>query len=374
MKHIRLGVIGCGARGRMHLEYLHEVERLTLGGVCDSNAEKARQTAQKHGVKSYADPTRMFRSGEIDAVLIATPHDCHSASAVGAFEHGLHVLTEKPVAVSAKAAAEMNAAHARHAQLIYAAMFPLRAVPLWKQVKQMIHDGLVGELSRVSWTLTTWFCNQAYYDASAWRATWEGEGGGILLTPCADHLDLLQWLVGLPQRVTAVVKRGKHHHVEVEDEVLALLEFEHGATGSFITCAGEAPGVDHLEIVGDHGTIIVSEGVMRFWKADSSIRRWRQSCEHPLEKPATSEQVLDVRNDNRGCVRVMQNFVNAIRRRETLIAHGEEGVRSLELGNAMLMSGITGRAVAIPTDHEAYELMLRDLIQASTLKRHAPVV
>src|SRR5690606_24508546 len=235
---------------------MDELQGGRLAAVADIDAARVKQVSEKHRVPGFTDPIALMDSGEVDAVMIITPHTLHPPLTIAAFERGLHVLTEKPVAVTAGDARRMNEAHDKRPELVYAAMFQQRTNPLYREVKRLLDEGRVGRLLRVNWTVTTWLRTQAYYNSGSWRATWEGEGGGVLLNQCPHNLDMLCWLAGMPTRVVADIGVGKYHDIEVEDEVCALLRFEDGATGTFVTNTAEYPGVNRLEIVGDLGTII----------------------------------------------------------------------------------------------------------------------
>ncbi len=281
------------------------------------------------------------------------------------------MLTEKPVAVTAKAAQEMNEAADRHPELIYGAMFQLRLLPVWQTVKRLIDAGEVGELLRANWTVTTWFRTQAYYDSGDWRATWRGEGGGVLLNQCPHNLDLYAWLVGMPQRVQATVGLGKYHNIEVEDDVTALMEFANGATGTFITNTAEVPGIDRFEIVGDRSTLIIESKQNRItqYRSTEPVREILAHSPRRMGKFPTDEQIITPGTEAVGHGGIWQNFINAILHGEKLIAPGREGIHGLELGNAMLMAGIQQQAIDLPMDRTAYDQLLQELIEKSSYQK-----
>lgn len=304
----------------------------------------------------------LIRSGLVDAVSIATPHDSHAPLAIAALAQGLHVLVEKPVAVTAKAAQALNDAAAVKPHLKFAASFQVRFAPQWQALKRMIDAGELGELQRVQWTNTKWFRSQAYYDSAAWRATWRGEGGGLLINQCPHNLDILQWLLGMPTRVTAQVALGKFHDIEVEDEVVATLQYPNGAIGVFVASSGESPGINRLEIVGDRATFIVEPGQpIIAHRHEGSVKQYRLQTPEIAGGPAVTQDAIEPVGDYRGHVNAIENFVAAILDDEPLVAPGIEGIRSLELGNAILMSGLSQRPIDLPMDHDAYEALLDDL-------------
>jgi len=368
MEHVRLGVIGCGGMGQNHMRCFGEIPQIKFTAASDSFGDNLKKVVDQYGVKGFEKGEDLLDSGEVDAVLIATPHYFHPTYAIAAFERGIHVLSEKPVAVTAKAAQAMNDAHAANSKLVFAVMYQLRAMPKWQRMKAMIASGVLGEIQRVHWTATAWFRTQAYYNSGGWRATWAGEGGGVLLNQCPHNLDMLCWLTGMPTRVNAQMAFGKYHDIEVEDEVTAVLDYANGATGVFIASTGEAPGNDYLEIVGDRGRITSQSrkgGVIEWTDLGYSAKEYCHASASRMGVPAPTQ--VEITPPQGGTHKdIHANFADAILHGTPLIAPGVEGIQSVELANAMIMSGIQKQAVNIPTDREAYEALLADLIAKST--------
>ena len=373
MDQVRLGVIGCGGMARAHMKYFPTIPGLRFAAAADAFADNVKAVCQaSEGVKGFDDGQKLIDSGEVDAILICTPHYFHPQLAIAGLKAGLHVLTEKPVAVTAKAAAEVNAEHAKRPELVYAAMFQLRDAPLWKRLKNMITTGQLGDIKRLSWIVTNWFRTQAYYDAGSWRATWKGEGGGVLLNQCPHNLDLLCWLVGSPSKVHSQVHLGKHHHIEVEDDVTAYLEWPSGTTGTFITSTGDSPGTDRLEITGDKGKVIVEGKRITFVNTYESVASFCATSDEAFGQPLADTITIDVKGDDPGHRAVTANFIDAIQKPGTpLICSGEDAMQELELGNAMLMSGLIKQPMDIPMDRDAYDRLLKDLIAKSTFQKGA---
>ena len=369
MDTVRIGLIGLGGIAHHHLGTFPKLKGFTFTAAADIVPDPLKQVVDKHNVKGFDDGIKLLDSGLVDAVIICTPHYDHPKLAMAAFERGIHVLTEKPVAVTAKAAAEVNEAHKKHPKLVYAAMFQQRTNAAWKKVKSMVAAGDVGEILRVNWIISNWFRTQSYYDSGGWRATWRGEGGGVLINQCPHNLDLFQWFVGMPSKVQAIVGIGKYHQIEVEDDVTAGMSFDNGATGVFITSTGEAPGTNRLEICGDHGKLVVDEGRVIFDKNEIPCREFCKTSSERFASPPRSRYVIEPAKGDEGHHVITQNFINAILHGEQLIAPGEEGIHGLELGNAMLMSGITGQPVSVPTDREAYDQLIQKLIKDSTFEK-----
>ena len=370
MDQVRIGIIGIGVMGRHHMKTFADIDGATFTAAADPNPDARQLAADTCGVKVFDDGVKMMDSGEVDAVLISTPHYFHPPLAIAAFERGLHVLTEKPIAVTAKAAQEMIDAADQHPELVFGAMFQMRVSPQWREVKRLIDAGAIGRFHRVAWTVTAWFRSQAYYDSGGWRATWAGEGGGVLLNQCPHNLDLFQWFVGLPHRVTANLGLGKYHNIEVEDEVNALLEFDNGATGIWVSSTAEAPGVNRLEIVGDDATIIAEAGQpLTLLRNHQPTLEYSRTTRQKFGAAPHDRHVITPGGKDPGHAGITRNFVNAILHGEELIAPAREGIRGLELGNAMLMSGIKNTAINIPTDRDAYDNMIRELAENSTFQK-----
>ncbi len=366
--NIRIGLIGAGLMGQGHLRYMKDLKGAAITCVADILPGAAQKAADEYNIKGFTDGVALMDSGLCDAVLIATPHRSHPTLAMAAFERGLHVLVEKPVAVTAQAAEEVNKAYEKvKDRLIYAAMFNTRFYPRWQAVKRLIAENRIGKLMRFNWVVTTWFRSAAYYRSSDWRATWAGEGGGVLINQCPHNLDMLQWLVGMPTRVTALGGLGKYHDIEVEDEITALLEFPGGATGVFVTSTGELPGTNRLEIVGDRGQIVVTDTdeLIHVSQTHEPVRRISDTTKDLFGKPPVDRITIAPAGEILGHRAVTQHFVDAIRNGTPLISPAVEGIHSLELGNAMLMSAVRRTPIDIPTPRAEYEAMLDELAEKS---------
>ena len=269
MGKIRLGIIGIGNIGTGHVGNIldglsPEVEITAAADRRESRREWVRDKLP--GIAVFSEGSDLIASGPCDAVMICVPHYQHPPLAIDAMRHGLHTRVEKPAGVYTLQVREMNEEADRHPELTFAMMFNQRTNCVYRKLKEMIDSGEIGTLKRVSWLITDWYRTQIYYDSGAWRATWSGEGGGVLLNQCPHQLDLLQWLCGLPVRVRAFCHEGKWHDIEVEDDVTAYLEFENGATGVFVTTTGDAPGTNRLEITGTKGKVVCEDQTLTFYR------------------------------------------------------------------------------------------------------------
>jgi predicted dehydrogenase len=351
---VRAGVIGLGAIGRGHARRITETSGAVLGAVCDMNAEASEQLAEELHCEAFNDVDAMLDSGKIDAALIATPHTSHVPLGLACLQAGLHILVEKPLAVHLADARRLIDAHAA-TDLQAAIMFQLRTHPVNQKIKQLIDTGELGDIRRVQWTMTDWFRTQAYYESAAWRGTWAGEGGGVLLNQCPHQLDLLQWFVGLPEQVTAHCHFGKYHDIEVEDEVTAFMEYSDGITAVLMTSTGEAPGTNRLEIAADQGRLILENERLEFVRNETAASEFLRTSTETMATPPTWDVSIprEVLPDPNWRA-IIQNWVNAIRTGEPLLTPLAEGLKSLELTNAMLLSAFQNRTVSLPLDADVF--------------------
>jgi predicted dehydrogenase len=364
MQDIRLGIIGLGLMGHTHATTVASgrINGLALAAVCDSDPVRRARWPQ---VPGFATVPEMLVSGCVDAVVIATPHTLHPDQGIAALEAGLHVLIEKPVAVHAGDAARLIAAHRGRERQVFAVMLNQRTAACYRRLRSLVQDGGLGELRRVSWTITNWFRTAAYYAAGGWRATWAGEGGGVLLNQCPHNLDLLQWIAGQPCRVRAHCHFGKHHAIEVEDEVTAYLEFPNGATGVFIASTGEAPGTNRLELAGELGRVVCENEQLTFLRNGVPMTEFSRTSREGFAQPPVETVTLDLPPPGGQHAEILQNFADAIRLGTPLIAPGAEGIHSLELANAMLLSTWLDRTIDLPLDRGLYARLLAEKAAAS---------
>ncbi len=345
MDTLRTGIIGLGHAGSRYAQILLQgrIRGAALKAVCTRTAAKLEMYPAS--VAKFCSREHLLSSGTVDAVIIATPHLDHVPTGIAALNAGLHVMIEKPIGVKLTDARRLIAAH-KNPRQVFAAMFNLRADPVYVRINKIVKRGELGRLYRINGTFTQWFRSQDYYNASSWRGTWRGEGGGILANQAPHQLDLIQWMAGIPTRVSAFCRFGKHHHIEVEDEVSAYMEYPGGCTASLVFSTGELPGVNRWELVGTKGSLILNDRVLCHTRKDKPRRRILN-----MPEQAQPYHVL------------IQNFVNAIQKKEKLIAPAQEGLASLEMANAMLLSAIQQRPVTIPLNTRAFARAFNNLLR-----------
>ena len=367
MNKVRIGILGLGNMGKFHAGYLAQkkVENCELTAVATSSETKAQSYP---GVAHFRDNLELIQSGQVDAVIIATPHYSHTTLGIAALEQGLHVMVEKPISVHKADCQRLLDAHTDKSR-IFAAMFQLRAEPRYQRLKKLITEGELGEIVRVSWIITDWFRTEAYFASGGWRATWRGEGGGALLNQCPHQLDLMQWLCGMPTRIRGFCQFGRYHDIEVEDNVTVYFDYPNGATGVFITSTGEAPGTNRFEIAGDRGKVVIEQGKLLFTRNETPMCQFSKTAKTGFARPDLWNIEIPVENAPAPHATVMQNFTDAILKGTPLIAPASDGVGSVEFANAALYASWTEQTVSLPLDAEAYERALREKIESSKFEK-----
>ena len=357
MTKVRLGIIGVGNMGSGHAANIlagkcPEIELTAVADRREARRQWAKDTLPE-GTAIFEEGSDLIQSGLCDAVHICTPHYQHPTLAMEAFAAGLHVMCEKPAGVYTKAVREMNEA-AEKSGKVFAMMFNQRTNCVYRKMHEMVHSGQLGELKRVNWIITDWYRTQIYYDSGDWRATWEGEGGGVLLNQCPHQLDLLQWICGLPKTVQAFCQEGKWHDIEVEDDVTAYLQFANGATGVFVTTTGDAPGTNRFEVTGTLGKLVCENDTLTFWKLAQDEREFCRTCPQGFAQPACEKITVETDGENPQHVGVLNAFAGAILQGAPLVAEGKEGINGLTLSNAMHLSSWLGKPVDIPFDEDLF--------------------
>ena len=375
MKEVRTAVVGIGNMGTAHARCIMdgEIPGLCLAAVCDVRPERLRW-AEEHwpGAARHADWHALLApEAGVDAVIIAVPHPLHCEMALAFLEAGKHVLSEKPLDVRLSRARLAVEAGERNGR-VFAVMFNQRTDPLFLRAREIVRSPEFGEIRRSTWLVTNWFRTQAYYESGTWRATWTGEGGGVLVNQAPHNLDLWQWLCGMPSRLTAHVCFSRHHRIEVEDDATLLADYPNGATGVFAVTTGEYPGTNRLEIDGTRGKLVLEDGTLRHWRLAEDVREViAASPEHSPRIPMTCEEW---RPAEKGPAHdgVLRNFARAILEGEPLIAPARDALNELSMVCAAYLSAWQGEiSVALPPDGAQYEAMLDERQAASALRQPA---
>lgn len=367
-ENVRLGIVGLGNMGKAHLANIRsgKVPGLRVTALCESVGTLPNLIEGEH---AFTDVNAMIHSGHIDAILICTPHFSHTTIGIEALKAGLHVLVEKPISVHKADCERLIAAHTNKKQ-VFAAMFNMRTNATFKKVKDLIDSGELGAIRRVHWEVTNWFRTNYYYATGGWRGTWKGEGGGVLMNQCPHNLDLFQWMFGMPQRIRGFCQFGRFHQVEVEDDVTAVLQYDSGLSATFVTSTGEAPGCNRLEISGEQGRLTVTDGTkIHFQRNRVQMSKFCMEAEAAFAMPESWHMDIPVDNSGGQHVEILQNFTNAILKDEKLLSPAEEGIRSVELANAILLSTWQDKTIELPMSSADYEGLLIEKGEKSTFQK-----
>lgn len=376
VKTLRYGIIGIGNMGSAHLGYYLDglIPEMVLTAIADIDPAKLERTEKKCRersceIKYFDSAEALIDSGEVDAVIVATPHYSHPPIVEYGLTHGVHVLGEKPAGVYTKRVREMNEVAAK-SDKVFALMFNQRTNPMYIKLREIVQSGEYGGLHRFNWIITDWYRTQAYYNSGGWRATWSGEGGGVLLNQCPHQLDLWQWITGMPESIQAQCSIGKWHNIEVEDDVTIYAEYKNGATGVFITTTGDAPGTNRLEITLDRAKLVCENDSIRVYILDESMTEFSRTAEEGFAKPGGHWEDIDyVDTDTEQHVAVTNAFAAHILHGTPLIARGEEGINGLTISNAAHLSSWLGRKITLPIDEDLFYKELQKKIALSCGKK-----
>ncbi len=356
MDKVRLGIIGIGNMGSSHARSIMEgkVPGMELAAVADINPARLQWIEGTYpSVARFDNATAMMDSGLVDAVLVATPHYFHPTLVMEAMSKGLHAMSEKPAGVYTKAVRE-EIEFAKTTGLTFAMMFNQRTNCVYRKMKEIVDSGEMGRIRRVNWLITDWYRSQSYYDSGSWRATWDGEGGGVLLNQCPHNLDLLQWICGMPSAVRAFTHNGKWHNIEVEDDVTAYMEYPNGATGVFITTTGDCPGTNRFEIAMDGGKLVCDGKKLMKYKLEMPEPEFSATYKGGFGTPACEVTEVETDGKNPQHVEVLRAFAAHILNGEPLVAEGAEGINGLTLSNAMHLSSWINETVTLPIDEDRF--------------------
>ncbi len=366
MEKIKLGIIGIGNMGSAHAKNIidgkcPEIELCAIADIDPKRLEWAKKQGYGENVAYFDDGISMLDSGLVEACLIAVPHYDHTSLAIECMKRSIHTMLEKPAGVYTKQVIEMNAEAEKHPEVVFGMMFNQRTNPVYKKLRELVKSGKYGEIRRTNWLITSWYRPQAYYNSGGWRATWAGEGGGVLLNQCPHQLDLWQWICGMPIKVDAHLHYGKWHDIEVEDDVTAYVEYENGATGVFITSTGDSLGTNRFEIQMDKAKFVVENDKLTMWDYEMTEQEFSKTNTNPFGCVGNKKIEVEIEDQNPAHVGILNAWADAILHNGDLVAHGKEGINGLTLSNAMHLSSFLDKEILLPLDDELYynELMKR---------------
>lgn len=374
MKTVKYGIIGLGNMGSGHIASFFKegnVPNAQVVAIADRKPDKVQRICDKYPdtkFDCYAEGTDLIDNADVDAVVVAVPHYQHPELCIRALKRGLNVICEKPAGVYTKQVKEMMVV-AKESKSLFTMMFNQRTNCVYRKMREMIAGGEIGTVKRVNWIITNWYRSQSYYDSGDWRATWAGEGGGVLFNQCPHQLDLLQWVTGMmPSKIHSFCHFGKWHKIEVEDDVTAYLEFPNGATGVFVTSTADAPGTNRFEVLGTGGKLVVENDKLTYWKNEVDERVFNDEYKGGFGEPKYTVSEVETDGKNPQHSGILRNFTNAILGTEPLFVDGTEGINGVEIMDAMLLSTWLGKAVDLPIDDDLYLKLLNEHIAASVKK------
>lgn len=377
-KKLRLGIIGIGNMGSAHANNVAngKCPDFELAAIADKNNDRLSWAKGifPENVKFFSTAEEMLDSGLIDACMVCVPHYDHPKYAIECMKRGIHVMVEKPAGVYTKQVREMNEEAKKHPDLVFGMMFNQRTNCIYRKMRELVKSGKYGEIRRVNWIITNWYRPQIYYDSGDWRATWSGEGGGVLLNQCPHQLDLLQWICGMPKTVDAHLHFGKWHDIEVEDDVTAYLEYQNGATGVFITSTGDAKGTNRFEIQLDGAKLVVENDKLILTEYEMTEQEFSRTNTEPFGSVSSTVKEVETDGENPQHIGVVNAWGGAILRGTPLVADGREGINGLMLSNAMHLSAFTGKKTELPFDEELYYSELMKKVAVSRKKENKPTV
>jgi predicted dehydrogenase len=377
-KKIKLGIIGIGNMGSGHVKTIMKGDcpEIELAAVADTNPDRIEWFKREISteIPTFSDAIEMLDSGVIDSCLVAVPHYDHPKYAIECMNRGIHVLVEKPAGVYTKQVKEMNAVSEAHPEVVFGLMFNQRTNPMYRKIRELIQSGRFGQIRRTIWIVTNWYRHQAYYNSGGWRATWKGEGGGVLSNQCPHQLDLWQWMCGMPVKVDCHMHFGKWHDIEVEDDVSTYVEYPNGATGVFIASTGDAHGTNRLEIQMDKGRIIADEKRFTVLEYEMTEQEFSAQSSGTFGTLKAHELQVETEGHNTQHMGVMNAFAGAILHGTPLIADGKEGINEVMLANSMYLSAFLGKPVELPIDDDLYYEELQKKIATSKDKENVVTV
>ena len=390
MDKIKLGIIGLGNMGSTHAKYIimGKCPEIELVAFADTNPDRIKWAQEnlphfkgndgkeygKDGIIAFDSAEKMLDSCLVDACLVSVPHYYHPKYAMECMKRGINVMVEKPAGVYTKQVKEMIAEADRHPEVVFGMMFNQRTNHVYRKMRELVKSGKYGEIRRTNWIITNWYRSQAYYDSGDWRATWSGEGGGVLLNQCPHQLDLWQWICGMPVKVDAKLKLGQWHDIEVEDDVSAFVEYPNGATGVFITTTGDGYGTNRFEIQMDKAKLVVENDKLKVWEFEMTEQEFSKTNKVPFASAKHEEINVETDGQNPQHVGVLNAWAGKILHGTELVADGREGINGITLSNAMHLSSFLGKEIDLPFDDDLYYNELMKRVKTSKRKENTKAV
>ncbi|GLG00080.1 oxidoreductase [Alicyclobacillus hesperidum subsp. aegles] len=342
----RIAIVGAGAIAPKHVEaYLEFANRCKITYVCDGALDKASSLANRFKLRAEVvrDYHELLTKSDIDLVSICTPPSTHAQIAIDFLTHGKHVLVEKPMASSlTECDAMLEAAHKSGKILSVVAQNRFRTP--WMKLKALLDMKVAGEILHTQIN-SYWWRGHCYYDLS-WRGTWESEGGGCTLNHAVHHIDALQWMMGMPSEVHALMSNVAHDNAEVEDISMAILRFPSGGVGQITSSVVHHGQEQQLIFQCEHARLSAP------WSLYASRSMLNGFPERDVEREEAIQRLYDQLPDLRYQEHVGQidDVLRAIELGTPVLVNGYDGRRTLELIMAIYKSASTGQTVKLPLD------------------------
>jgi UDP-N-acetyl-2-amino-2-deoxyglucuronate dehydrogenase len=340
-----IGILGAGNISDTHARAAASLPNVRVSAVCGANEARVRALAERHGATPYVDLDAFLRHRPLDIVAIGSPSGVHGAQVAAAAAQGLHVLVEKPLEVTT-ARIDAMARIVEQAGVTLGVFFQDRATPDFVALKRDIEAGVLGRVTLAD-ARVKWYRPPEYYSQSRWRGTWALDGGGALMNQGIHTADLLLWLLGDVRRVYAKAVTALHA-IEVEDTVVAVLEFASGAVGTLECTTAAWPGYNRrVSLSGSAGTVVIEQDrvVSRDLRGADDAESRRSAEGAKADATAGVSAASPVVADASAHRRVIEDFVEALDSGRTPRVTLREGRRSIALAEAIYQSSRSGQAV-----------------------------
>ncbi|MCE5323280.1 Gfo/Idh/MocA family oxidoreductase [bacterium] len=336
------GIIGAGNVAKLHAEAIGAIERCKLIGVTAIPFDAAESFAQEYNAKAYQNIDEIASDPDIDVVTLCTPSGLHAKQAITLLESGKHVIVEKPLAISIEDADKViNTADQMGVKL--GVVSQRRYDPAIAAIKSAVDNGLFGRLILLNGHVH-YYRKPEYYSSSDWRGTWSMDGGGALMNQGIHAVDLIRWIGG-PVKSICANARTLHHDIEVEDTLVASLEFENGTLGTLQSTTCAYPGLHvRLEVLGDAGTAVIEDSDIVYWKTKDEAPCPALSKNSSIGSGSYNPMAFSAA----GHIAQFKDFINAIDEDRKPAIDGVEGRRAVEIVLGAYASSRTGKPLSLP--------------------------
>lgn len=347
----RVGIIGCGAISRNHIEAFNTIEGAEVTIVCDVDADRAAHTADTYGIPAHTTSVEELLAHGVDIVSVCTPHPTHEEVVLAAAAAGVHVVCEKPIAIQLSSAERMVAA-CREAEVKLGVLFQRR---FWSAAQEMKNSFVEGRLG----TPVLGQCNvllhrdTSYYSATPWRGTWDSDGGGVLMTQAIHYIDLLQWVLGEPEEVFGHIATFKHgEHIEVEDSAVATVRFASGALATIQASTAVNPSLGaQVQVTGSSGATMTLLEFPEGTEGRLTVRAAEGHIDATQSYPAGVDPNVDLGSINGALipyhVAQIADFIDALNEDREPAVNGEDATRALRVLLGIYESASSGVPVRL---------------------------